>query len=74
MWLVATKCATCGTVQVRWNNVTIANVNLASPGTVRHALVPIAAFPTPKAGTLRLYVTSPNGKSVIIEGLAVLRA
>jgi hypothetical protein len=74
MWLVATKCATCGAVQVRFNNVVIANVNLASAVTVRHALIPIAAFPAVRAGTLALFVTSPTGKSVIIEGLAVLRA
>ena len=74
MWLVATKCPTCGTVQVRWNGVVIANVNLASPVTVHHALVGLAAFPAPKLGELRLYVTSPATRTVIIEGLAVLRA
>jgi Bacterial Ig domain/Bacterial cadherin-like domain len=73
MWLVASKCAACGTLQVRWNNVVLGNVNLASPTTVHHALIPIAAFTTPRAGTLQLYVTSPNGKLVIIEGLAILR-
>jgi hypothetical protein len=73
MWLVATKCPTCGTLQVRWNNVVIGNVNLAYPITVHHAFVGIAAFPVPKAGELRLYVTSPATRTVIIEGLAVLR-
>jgi hypothetical protein len=74
MWLVATTCATCGTVQVRWNNVVIANVNLASAATVHHKLIPIAAFATPRAGTVGFYVTSPTGKVVKIEGLAVLHA
>jgi hypothetical protein len=74
MWLVATKCPVCGTVQVRWNGAVIANVNLASPVTVHHALVGIANFPAPKLGELRLYVTSPATRTVIIEGLAVLRA
>jgi hypothetical protein len=74
MWLVATKCPSCGSLQVRWNNVPIGNVSLASPTTVRHVLIPIAAWPAPRAGSLRVYVTSPNGRSVIIEGLAVLRA
>jgi hypothetical protein len=74
MWLVATKCPTCGTVQARWNNVPIANVSLASPVTVRHALIPIAVFPGLRSGSLRLYVTSPNGRGVAIEGLAVLRS
>jgi Bacterial Ig domain len=73
MWLLATKCAACGTVQVRWNNVPIANVNLKNPVTVRHVAIPIAAFATPKAGSLRFYNTSPNGRLVIIEGLAILR-
>lgn len=74
MWLVATKCPSCGALQVRWNNVVIGGVNLAAPTTQHHVLIPIAAWAAPKAGTLRFYVTSPNGKPVIIEGLAVLRA
>jgi Cadherin-like domain/Bacterial Ig domain len=74
MWLVATKCATCGTVQVRWNNVVIANVNLAQGTTAHRKLIPIAAFATPRTGTVSMYVTSPTGKVVKIEGLAVLRA
>jgi hypothetical protein len=74
MWLLATKCSTCGSVQVRFNGAVIANASLASPVTTRHALIPIAAFPTPRAGTVQVYVTSPTGKLVAIEGLAVLRA
>jgi hypothetical protein len=74
MWLIATKCASCGSLQVRWNNVVIGNVSLVSPTTVHHVLIPIAAWTAPKAGTLRVYVTSPSGRSVIVEGLAALRA
>jgi hypothetical protein len=74
MWLVATKCPTCGTLQVRWNNILIASVNLASPVAVHRALIPIASFPVVRAGTVRLNVTSPSGRAVTIEGLAVLRA
>jgi hypothetical protein len=73
MWLVATRCPTCGSLLVRFNNVVISRVNLAGP-TVTNALFPIAAFPATRAGTLRIDVTSPTGRPVNITGLAVLRA
>ena len=74
IWLVATTCASCGTLDVRWNNVVIKNISLVSPVTVHHALIGLAGFTAPQAGTLRLDVTSATGRPVIIEGLAVLRA
>jgi len=74
LWLVATKCSTCGGVQVRLNGALIASASLASPTTVHRALIPIGAFTTVRTGTLSITVTSATGKQVIIEGLAVLRA
>jgi len=74
LYLVATKCPTCGTVRFRWNNVIIADVNLASPRAVHHVVIPIRTFLSPQLGTVALAVTSPNAKGVIIEGFAALRA
>jgi hypothetical protein len=71
IWLVADKCATCGTVQVRWGATVIANVNLYSHITLHKQLIEVAAFSTDKSGTLTLVVTSPTGKTVGIEGLAI---
>jgi hypothetical protein len=61
-------------LQIRWNNVVIKSVSLASATTVHKKLIPIAAFLAPRTGTLGMYVTSPNGRIVKIEGLAILRA
>jgi Bacterial Ig domain len=73
IWLVATKCATCGTLQARWNNVVIATVSLHRTSTAYRQLVPIASYSSVKSGTLTLTVTSATGKPVVIEGLALLR-
>ena len=74
LWLVVTKCPTCGTVQVRFNNVVTANVNLHSATALHQQLVAVAAFPTVRSGTVTLIDTSPTGEPVVIEGLAALRA
>jgi hypothetical protein len=73
MWLVATTCATCGTVQVRWNGAIIANVSLITPTTVHRHLLALATFTSVRAGTLTITVTSASGRPVIVEGLAVAR-
>ena len=73
IWLVATKCASCGTIQVRWNGVVTANVSLASSTTKHKQLVAIASFSSVRSGTLTVTVTSSSGKYVIVEGLAVSR-
>jgi hypothetical protein len=69
IYLIATKCATCGTVQVRWNNVAIATVNLAFGATVHKQAFWVASFASAKIGTLTIVVTSATGKTVAIEGL-----
>jgi hypothetical protein len=65
--LVVTKCPTCGTVQVRWNNVVKANLNLANATTVRKQIVRVA-LPSAGVGSLSVIVTSATGKTVSIEG------
>jgi alpha-tubulin suppressor-like RCC1 family protein len=70
LYLVATKCATCGTVQVRWNNNVVTTLNLYRSTTARQQIIPIVTWPTAHTGSMQLIVTSATGKSVIIEGLA----
>jgi hypothetical protein len=69
--LVFAKCTSCGTAQVRWNGVTIANLNTYWSSTVRKQVVRVANWPSAHAGTLTITVTSPTGKLVAVEGLAV---
>jgi hypothetical protein len=74
LYLVATKCATCGSVQMRWNGTLLTTVNLYNPTTVRAEVIGIHTFATAHTGTLTATVSSPTGKSVLIEGLAVYNA
>jgi virginiamycin B lyase len=72
--LVVTKCSSCGTVSVKWNGKVVANVNLYRAGaTVHKQVVSVASFSSAQTGTLTITVTSPNGKAISIEGLAVNR-
>lgn len=70
VYVVATKCITCGSIQVRWNNVVIANVNLAATGTLHKQVFWVGSFASVKSGTLTIFVTSASGKTVAIEGVA----
>jgi len=69
LYLIATKCATCGSVQVRWNNVAIANVSFAAGATAHKQAFWVGSFASAKVGTLTIVVTSATGKTVAIEGL-----
>ena len=72
--VVLTECAICGTVQIRWNGVVIANVNTHRSATARKQVVQIANWEGPHAGTVTLTVTSPTGKAVVVEGLSIYNA
>ena len=72
IWLVVTKCPTCGVLTVRWNGVIKANINLASTTTRRKQVVSVVALTAAQNGTLTATLAS-HGKSAIIEGLAVNR-
>ncbi len=74
VYLIATECPTCGTVQVRWNGAATANVNLAHATTVHKVAILVATFSATRIGTPSIVVTSATGKLVDIEGLGVLRA
>jgi hypothetical protein len=68
--LLATKCATCGSVTIRWRGRVVKTIDLERATTMRSARIPIAHFAQPRRGVLRLDVTS-NGKLVRIDGLGV---
>jgi alpha-tubulin suppressor-like RCC1 family protein len=72
LYLVATKCPSCGTVQVKWKGNVVANVNLANAATLRKQVISLAAFASAQSGTLTITLTSPTGKAAIVEGLAVV--
>jgi len=72
IWLVVTKCPTCGVLTVRWNGVIKANLNLASATTRHQQVVSVVALSAAQNGTLTATLAS-HGKSAVIEGLAVNR-
>jgi hypothetical protein len=72
LYLIATMCSRCGTVQVRFNNIVKANINLHRSQTANKRVIPIAGWSTLQNGTVTVIVTSPTGRVVIIEGLGVL--
>jgi len=74
LYLVVTKCSTCGSVQVRWNNAVIANVGLSRSAVATRQVIEVAAFSSVRSGTVTVIVTSATGKPVVVEGLGVLRA
>lgn len=67
---VATKCPTCGKVNVYWNGAWVATVNLAASTTVTKQLITVKTFAGVASGTLKLKVVT-SGKPVIIHGASV---
>ena len=70
--IVATTCRTCGTVAVWMNRTRLAIVDLSSPTTLYQQLVVLPKFRL-TTGVLTLVVTSPTGKTVQLDGVAVSR-
>jgi hypothetical protein len=60
-------------VQVRWNNVLQRTINLQAAAMSHKQFVKAVALPSVQSGTLRITVTSPTGKMVGLEGVAILR-
>ncbi len=69
--LVVSECAYCGVVQVRWNGTVIANVNTYNATTIHKQIRQVANWSSARSGTLTLTVSSPTGKAVVNEGLAI---
>jgi hypothetical protein len=71
VYLIVTKCATCGSVQVKWNGTVTANISLVASGTAHKQAIIAISLTAVATGTVTITVTSATGKSVIIEGLAI---
>jgi WD40-like Beta Propeller Repeat len=72
IYLVATRCPTCGTVSAYLNDRYIGAINLYSATTVRQAVIALPTQTAVYGGTLRL-TTRSTGKLVQIDGLGVRR-
>jgi hypothetical protein len=71
--LLATRCPTCGTVQVFWNGTLLKQVSLAAATLEKKQLLALGPFPSLQEGTVRIRVSS-SGRPVKIDGLAGSRA
>jgi hypothetical protein len=72
LYLVATTCSSCGSVQVRWNGALLKTVSLRSGSTARRQVLHVHSFSSARPGTVT--ITTTNGKRVIVEGLGVYNA
>jgi hypothetical protein len=68
--VVATTCSTCGYVDVYIGSFHVGRANLASSST-RHKVLKAFTLSSARSGTVRLLVTSANGKRVTVEGLGL---
>jgi hypothetical protein len=71
--LLATRCPTCGTVQIFWDGTLLKQVSLAAPTPEKKRLLALGPFASLREGTVRMRVSS-SGRPVQIDGLAVSRA
>jgi GH25 family lysozyme M1 (1,4-beta-N-acetylmuramidase) len=71
--LLATRCPTCGRVQVFWNGTLLKQLSLTAPALEKKELVPLGVFLSLQEGTIRIRVSS-SGRPVRIDGLGVGRA
>jgi hypothetical protein len=71
--LVATKCPTCGSVGVYFAGSKIATVSLAASVKRHGVVIPVKAFTSVRAGTIKIVITSATGKIVRIDGLGVAK-
>jgi hypothetical protein len=72
LWLVATKCSTCGSLTVYYNGKSVGIVDLSNPSLLYQAVVPLPVPSTFLTGSV-LLTTRTAGKVYQIDGLAVRR-
>jgi hypothetical protein len=72
LWLIATKCSTCGSLQVYYNGKSVGIVDLSNPSLQYQAIVPLPVPATFLTGSV-LLTTRTAGKVYQIDGLAVRR-
>jgi hypothetical protein len=66
--LVATKCASCGVVEVYLGARRLRRVKLDAETTKKKRLIPVATFARIRTGKVRIKIVS-RGRTVIVEGL-----
>jgi hypothetical protein len=71
--LIATRCATCGSVKVYWNGVLKKSVSLSASTTQHRVAIELLVFATTTTGTLTLQVATA-GRLVGIEGLGISKS
>jgi hypothetical protein len=69
IWLVATRCATCGSVDVFVGSTRVGRVDLSADTTRRQQVIALPASTSVRSGKLTIRVTS-SGKRVEIDGIA----
>jgi len=72
IYLVATRCPTCGTVGVYWNGTLVKKVNLNASGTSRRSVLGVTTVTGVRGGTLTIR-TLTRGRTVQIDGVALVR-
>lgn len=70
VFLVATRCPSCGTVRITLDGAAVRTVDLWAETTTPGALVSVATFPELRQGTLRLEVTT-QGRLVEVDGFVL---
>lgn len=68
--IVATTCATCGTIRVYWGATLLRTISLYSATTLNRKLITVTVFTSVRTGTLVLKVAS-SGRKVIVDGVAI---
>jgi len=68
--LIATRCSTCGRIEISWNGKTIARTNLASSTTQYAQRITLPIFSTAQTGPLTIRVIT-SGRPVSVDGIAV---
>jgi hypothetical protein len=69
--LLATTCATCGKVQVKWKGVSLGTFNLHSATTKHEVLIPLKTLPAVQTGVLQ--ITTVSAARVEIDGVGASR-
>ncbi len=71
--VLATRCATCGTIQLYWRGALVKEASLYAPTTLRRQVVAVVLLPSVQPGTVVIRVKS-YGRRVEIDGLGVSRS
>ncbi len=71
--VVATTCATCGSVSVWVNRVRVGVIDLSGPAVAYQQLVTFPRFAYTSGATVTIVVTSAAGRTVQLDGIAVSR-